>query len=119
MDTIKVLARRHRRNNPPAATIPEFSYRKIGDSPRRCHNHGLWVTCSSFPLKKTYPPPARLITVGLACSHINNLRRKLVLTPKLFPIVSVKCGERDVENVRVRIAYIQLTTSVELGSKVL
>jgi hypothetical protein len=31
--------------------------------------------------------------VGLACSHVNNLRRKLVLTPKLFPIVSVKCGE--------------------------
>ncbi len=60
--------------------------------------------------------------MGLACSHINNLRRKLVLTPKLFPIVSVKCGERErenVENVRVRIAYIQLTTSVELGFKVL
>jgi hypothetical protein len=60
--------------------------------------------------------------MGLACSYINNLRRKLVLTPKLFPIVSVKCGERErenVENVRVRIAYIQLTTSVELGSKVL
>jgi hypothetical protein len=60
--------------------------------------------------------------VGLACNHINNLRRKLVLTPKLFPIVSVKCGEQErenVENVRVRIAYIQLTTSVELGCKVL
>jgi hypothetical protein len=56
--------------------------------------------------------------MGLACSHINNLRRKLVLTPKLFP----KCGERErenVENVRVRIAYIQLTISVELGCKVL
>jgi hypothetical protein len=64
----------------------------------------------------------RLITVGLACSHINNLHRKLVLTPKLFPIVSVKCGElerENVENVRVRIANIQLTTSVELGCKVL
>jgi hypothetical protein len=60
--------------------------------------------------------------VGLACSHINNLYRKLVLTPKLFPIVSVKCGEwerEDVENERVRIAYIQLTTSVEPGCKVL
>jgi hypothetical protein len=60
--------------------------------------------------------------VGLACSHINNLHRKLVLTPKLFPIASVKCGERDrenVENVRGRIAYIQLTTSVELGCKVI
>jgi hypothetical protein len=62
--------------------------------------------------------------VSLACSHINNLCRKLVLTPKLFPIpiVSVKCGERErenVENVRVRIAYIQLTTSVELGGKAL
>jgi hypothetical protein len=60
--------------------------------------------------------------MGLACSYINNLRRKLVLTPKLFPIVSVKCGERErenAENVRVRIAYIQLTTSVELGGKVL
>ncbi len=60
--------------------------------------------------------------MGLACSHINNLRRKLVLTPKLSPIVSVKCGEQErenVENVRVRIAYIQLTTSVELGGKVL
>jgi hypothetical protein len=35
---------------------------------------------------------------------------------------SVKCGERErenVENVRVRIANIQLTTSVELGCKVL
>jgi hypothetical protein len=60
--------------------------------------------------------------MGLACSHINNLCRKLVLTPKLFPIVSVKCGERErenVENVTVRIVYIQLTTSVELGCKVL
>jgi hypothetical protein len=66
--------------------------------------------------------PARLITMGLACSHINNLHRRLVLTPKLFPIVSVKCGEQErenVENVRVRIAYIQLTTSIELGGKVL
>jgi hypothetical protein len=46
----------------------------------------------------------------------------MVLTPKLFPIVSVKCRERErenVENVRVIIAYIQLTTSVELGCKVL
>jgi hypothetical protein len=46
----------------------------------------------------------------------------LVLTPKLFSIVSVICGERErenVENVRVRIAYIQLTTSLELGCKVL
>ncbi len=34
--------------------------------------------------QKTCLPPARLITVGLACSHINNLRRKLVLAPKLF-----------------------------------
>ncbi len=45
-----------------------------------------------------------------------------MLTPKLFPIVSIKCGERkreNVENVGVRIAYIQLTTSVELGGKVL
>jgi hypothetical protein len=69
-----------------------------------------------------YPPPARLITVGLACSHINNLHRKLVLTPKLFLIVSVKCGERErenVENVRVRRANIQLTTSIELGCKAL
>ena len=60
--------------------------------------------------------------MGLACSHINNLCRKLVLTLKLFPIVSVKCGEQErenVENVRVRIAYIQLTTSVELGGEVL
>ncbi len=60
--------------------------------------------------------------MGLACSHINNLRRKLVFTPKLFPIVSVKCGEQErenVENVRVRIANIQLSTSVELGCKVL
>ncbi len=63
--------------------------------------------------------------MGLACSHINNLRRKLVLTPKLIPIVSVKCGERErenvenVENVEGRIAYIQLTTSIELGCKVL
>jgi hypothetical protein len=61
--------------------------------------------------------------MGLTCSHINKLHRKLVLTPKLFPIVSVKCGERERENVeknvRVRIAYIQLTTSVELGCKVL
>jgi hypothetical protein len=34
--------------------------------------------------QKTCLPPARLITVGLACSHINNLHRKLVLAPKLF-----------------------------------
>jgi hypothetical protein len=71
--------------------------------------------------QKTCLPPARLITVGLACSHINNLRRKLVLAPNLFPIVSVKCGEQERENgenVRVRIAYIQLTTSVELGGKI-
>ncbi len=60
--------------------------------------------------------------MGLACGQINNLHRKLVLTPKLFPIVSVKCGEQEgenVENVGVRIAYIQLTISVELGGKVL
>jgi hypothetical protein len=67
--------------------------------------------------QKTCLPPARLITVGLACSHINNLRRKLVLAPKLFSMSNMESGRENVE-MRVRIAYIQLTTSVELGGKI-
>ncbi len=39
--------------------------------------HGLWVSHSSS-CQKTYPPPARLTIVGLACNLVNNLRRKLV-----------------------------------------
>ncbi len=77
---------------------------------------------SIVPTKRPIPLPRGLLPwashVAISIIYVG----KLVFTPKLFPIVSVKCGERErknVENVRVRIAYIQLTTSVELGGKVL
>ncbi len=67
--------------------------------------------------QKTYPPPARLTTVGLTCSLFHNLRRELVRSSS---------QNFDSRGAKHRIAatallldraYIRLHASVELDCK--
>ncbi len=95
---------------------PIYAYRSGGPPSARPDNtaSGSLVHHSC---QKTYPPPARLTTVGLACNLFNNLRRELIRSSSQnFDLRGAKHCIAATALLLNR-AYIRLHASIELGCK--